>query len=427
MERPAGENQNLEITPRKAVGKSVGKDGPLLVRIGNVTVKVYRRLRGPYTIWEIADYSGGKRRLRSFNDEAEARKEATRIARALATGQTVAAGMSAQQMASFGRAIQLLQGTQVPLEIAAASFAEAFNILGANRIVEAARFFSERQLLFASPIPVPQVVEEFLAVRQTRDLSRRYLDDLDDRLGRFAKAFNCPIQSVSPDLLQRWLDGLGLKPQGYRNYRTVVHTFFEHAKARRYVAENPVHSVEKIKVRVEEIEILTPEEMQRLLAAARRTNSWLLPALALGGFAGLRSAEIERLTWAEIDRDHRIITVGANQAKTATRRIVPMPDNLVLWLDLIRNKKGPVWPHGPEAFYKAQQACADETEIDGMKPVRWKANGLRHSFASYRFAQIQDAGRVAGEMGNSPKVVHQRYRELVKPLDAARWFDLKPA
>ncbi len=45
----------------------------------------------------------------------------------------------------------------------------------------------------------------------------------------------------------------------------------------------------------------------------------------------------------------------------------------------------------------------------------------------YRFAQTGDAGRVAGECGNSAAVIHRHYRELVKPADAQRWFAVKPA
>ena len=37
-----------------------------------------------------------------------------------------------------------------------------------------------------------------------------------------------------------------------------------------------------------------------------------------------------------------------------------------------------------------------------------------------------DAGRVAGELGNSAKVVHRHYRELVNPADAVRWFNVNP-
>ena len=58
--------------------------------------------------------------------------------------------------------------------------------------------------------------------------------------------------------------------------------------------------------------------------------------------------------------------------------------------------------------------------------MKWKSNGLRHSFASYRFAQIGDAGRVAGECGNSAAVIHKHYRELVRPADAVKWFAVAP-
>ena len=70
---------------------------------------------------------------------------------------------------------------------------------------------------------------------------------------------------------------------------------------------------------------------------------------------------------------------------------------------------------------------ADETKgLKAQKPMTWKSNALRHSFASYRFAQTGDAGRVAGECGNSAAVIHRHYRELVKPEAAQRWFAVSP-
>ena len=56
----------------------------------------------------------------------------------------------------------------------------------------------------------------------------------------------------------------------------------------------------------------------------------------------------------------------------------------------------------------------------------WKPNGLRHSFASYRLADVQNAAQVALEMGNSASVVFRHYRELVKPADAVKWFNVRP-
>jgi hypothetical protein len=57
---------------------------------------------------------------------------------------------------------------------------------------------------------------------------------------------------------------------------------------------------------------------------------------------------------------------------------------------------------------------------------KWEGNELRHSYATYRLAETQDAARTALEMGNSPAILLAHYRELVGPEDAAKWFAVKP-
>ena len=73
-------------------------------------------------------------------------------------------------------------------------------------------------------------------------------------------------------------EGKALSPQSYKNYRTVLHTLFEFAVARGYAADNPVEGVEKLKVRNGDVEIFTPVEIARLLAAAQELVP-RLPAL----------------------------------------------------------------------------------------------------------------------------------------------------
>ncbi len=59
--------------------------------------------------------------------------------------------------------------------------------------------------------------------------------------------------------------------------------------------------------------------------------------------------------------------------------------------------------------------------------IEWPNNVLRHSYATYRLAQCQDASRVALEMGNSPQMLFRNYRELADEHDAAAWFAIAPA
>ena len=79
-----------------------------------------------------------------------------------------------------------------------------------------------------------------------------------------------------------------------------------------------------------------------------------------------------------------------------------------------------------ETAAATEVAANQEQGVKQQAAAKWKKNALRHSYASYRFAQLLDAGRVAGELGNSAAVVHKHYREIVKPADAAKWFGLVP-
>src|SRR5262249_44443000 len=121
------------------------------------------------------------------------------------------------------------------------------------------------------------------------------------------------------------------------------------------------------------------------------------PCIALSAFAGLRSEEILRLEWADIERRPGFIEVGAHKAKTATRRIVPITDNLERWLALAPRTHERVWPFSRDRFFKALRNTADKARL------AWKQNGLRHSFISYRLALVQDVNRVALEAGTSPQ------------------------
>jgi len=60
----------------------------------------------------------------------------------------------------------------------------------------------------------------------------------------------------------------------------------------------------------------------------------------------------------------------------------------------------------------------------------WPNNALRHSFASYHLAHFKKAGvaELSLEMGHTnADLVFQHYRELVKPKDAKRYWNIVPA
>jgi site-specific recombinase XerD len=389
----------------------------------------------------VANYADGEhRRFDSYKDEATALDAADTLAKRLDKRDYVAASMTREQAIDYASGEEALKPYGIKVGAGAIALASWLKILGDLANIHAAvKYFRERHK-HTEKKPVPKVVEELLKVKKARGASERYLADLKGRLERFAEDCNKDCCNITTADIQDWLDGLkskdkAISPQSYRNFRTVLHTLFEFAGARGFASDNPVQSVEKLKVRNGDVEIFTPAEIARLLESARANYPDFLPCLAIGAFAGLRSAEIERLTWEDIDFTARHIVVGASKAKTASRRIVPLHPSLSTWLADYANREGKIWRDSSVLFYKRQEAVAAATAVEvdekkgikAQKAVQWKSNALRHSYASYRFAQTADAGRVAGELGNSAAVVHRHYRELVKPAEAERWFAVLPS
>jgi integrase len=282
---------------------------------------------------------------------------------------------------------------------------------------------------------VQQVFEEYLQAKSNREkesddspgLSHRYIKDIRYRCGRFADAFQCAIHEVTAPQVEDFLHGLKLSPRSYINFRRVLKMMFDYARRRGYIPkdQDPFEDVERIKDFGSEIAIYTPAEMKRLLQAA---DTDYLPCLALGGFAGLRSSEIERLCWEDVFQEDGFIEIRKGKTKTRTRRIIPISENLSKWLSPYASRTGKVWPFSHEGFYDAQQDTAARTAInnEGLPALKWKQNALRHSFISYRLATIQNANQVALESGNSVNIIFAHYRELVRPKEAEQWFSIIP-
>jgi len=147
----------------------------------------------------------------------------------------------------------------------------------------------------------------------------------------------------------------------------------------------------------------------------------LLPYVAIGAFAGLRRAELERLDWSEIDFESGLIEVTARNSKTAQRRFVTMQPNLREWLLPLRQHKGNVTPTNcfRQSFEQAREAA-------GIS--EWPENALRHSFASYHLAHFKNAAATAMECGHhDSRITYRHYRELVKPKEAECYWNIKPA
>jgi integrase len=394
-----------------------------LVTQGAVTLKVYQVNRGQRTIFSVSDREHGRRRLRQFGRLEKALGWAATRAKELDRGKNPSVTLSNVEGAIYERAKKLIAPTGRAMDQVASEYAEVRAILGETAsLKDAAVFFAERRL-HVSQRAVPEVVEELLRERSHKSVA--YVRDIRQRLRRLAKSMTGPISSVTRGDLTAWLRAQPGSSRNHDNFRQALVTLFRFAQRQGYLPEGKTEA-EKTETRDSgdegEIGIFAPDEMRRLLVAARAD---VRPFLVLGAFAGIRTAEIKRLDWSEINFATGYIEIKKAKAKTRGRRLIKMQPNLIEWLKLDLKSSGPVTGLARPEKTAGDVICR-ATKTPGQTSVVWKRNGLRHSYCTYRMAAVQNEHTVSSEMGNSPTMVYQSYRELATREQGIEWFSILP-
>jgi integrase len=219
-------------------------------------------------------------------------------------------------------------------------------------------------------------------------------------------------------MIEDFLKKLNVGARTRNNIRNSLVTLFQYARAHGYLPKHQrteAEDVPRAKDRGGAIGILKPKELVKLLAKAPNSEATLF--LSIGAFAGVRTAEMIRLTWEDFNFERGHIIVGKEKSKTATRRLIPILPNLAQWLAPYLGMTGLLFSGGH---------VPDRVIAFAKQYVKWPNNVLRHSFASFRLAATHDAAKVALEMGNSPSMLFSNYRELADEKEADEWFKIVP-
>jgi len=383
-----------------------------------------------YDSFLVCYIQAGQRVRRRAATLDEARDLAMSAARQLGGGMGHAATLTPGQVADFHAAEQILR--QHPGRSLAAVVAEwdaANKALGAGSIVAACEAQAKANSKRSGFIPtlVADVYSKFLEGLEKDGASVRYIEDCKSRMGQIKDTFRGFIHAVEMSDLEAWLNAKKISIKTRKNYRTAAVTLWSFAKAKGYLPRDQQTEAELLPNRKRtkaaklsaEIGVYEPADLRKILAHA---PAHLLPVFAIGAFAGLRSAELHRLTWENIRPS--FIQVDADDSKNAVKRHAPVPIALKEWLAKVKRGEDD------------QRICSRFTHENALARAMTKAvrdagvepvlNGLRHTFCSARVAATDDVKQTSREAGNGVAIIIKHYVKVMTKAKASAWFNVRP-
>jgi integrase len=389
----------------------------LKVKAGSAVVPIYRTACKGRLRYTLSFYRDGRRMRKMFNDLESAKKEALFVAQRIQSGMQHVTDLKPHERDTFKAAEALLEKLGIPLYAAVEDYVRARTLAGSESLSVMAMEYSKMFGKIVRRATVPEVVAELLRIKEQDGASVAYLGQLRTTLNRFATKFPGPILEVTGPEVDAWLRSLDIAAVTRNSMLRCIKVLFSFAKAQNYLPDEKntaVEQMQQVRVKSEDTTIFSPEEMAKLLHHAPPD---LVPILAIGAFAGIRMAELERLDWKAVDLERRFIEVRAGQAKTASRRVIPISDNLAAWLTPLE-RKGKI--------VRTKELQTHVPALARALKMEWPRNVLRDSFISYRIAIVQSADQVALEAGNSASIIFKHYRELTTPEVAEKWFGILP-
>ncbi len=401
-----------------------------------ITVRIRPTMKDG-TEYFVCDYRvNGKRKLVWRSTLADARQAASDAVDRITEGQADVLQLTSTDAHAYLRARDALP-PGLRLDKAAMDHAEVLQILaGRATPAEAARDWMKRNAVALPRISVADAVQKLKDQSKADGKSDVRRKQIAGVLDRFEENIVADVHTLTPTVVSQYLSAMSLSEKSKKNHRDVLGYFSRWLVLHGYLAKGTdlLEGVQKYSGRkFGKISTYTPQEMAKLLIGAQESDPRMIPSLALGAFAQMRTSEISRIDWEAIDFDddgrnskpEPQIVIASDITKNGEEgeadRATPMKANLRAWLELYRKDKGKVCPFSEKQIAKHWQKVAEAAGLP------WKKNALRHTCISARIAECRDVPRVADESGNSPKVIRDNYRKVkFKERDAVLWFSITP-
>jgi len=195
-------------------------------------------------------------------------------------------------------------------------------------------------------------------------------------------------------------------PQSRYSVRSDLHQFYAYAVANELLGADPTDGVPAPKLPRRAASPIDPAVVARLIDAARGLDRLVL---MLAACAGLRISEIAALDGADVDLEHRVLTVRAG--KGGSDSTVPIIDELASELER--------WPSSGRLVPMCGASVGDRIRrLLRRHGVAGRPHDLRHTFATVMAERLNgNLYAVAALMRHAEVATTQRYvpRPVVDP------------
>lgn len=392
-------------------------------KLSKKKVRIKNRAGKKEVFWKvISPKLGGGSTRRFFKDETEANTHFEQQETQIKNWGTAGASMDEKLRGEALRANEILS----PLGLS---------------LFDAARHYAAHISASRGGLLLSKAVEQFKKTREGAEYSPIYQKALAHHLDRFAETFpDKTSRNITPSEIDSFLSGCGAV-ESVKTYRKYIKALFNFLVTEGQCDKNPVRKG-KVEETAYHVEILTPHQCARLLAAC---DAETLPSVAIGMFCGLRSSEIARLDWSKVNLPEEIIIIDSTVArKTGSRRVVPIPAPCKEWLSANAKESGPVQPAdfrkrfdyarvkaGFAPSFSDRKDPSLQSLLKAAKTRKaplapWPSNCLRHSAISYAMAACGDHSKVASWAGNSPAMIKKHYDSQAMPSASVHFYSILP-
>jgi integrase len=188
--------------------------------------------------------------------------------------------------------------------------------------------------------------------------------------------------------------------------------FLDYCVARHWLTDNPLRAIRAPRARDTDVDVLTDEQLQSLLAHADAITRVILVIL-LG--SGMRLGELERLRWSDVHGDELVLHGKGGKV----RRVAPGRAAMAAMLSLPRTQ-ATVLPFGRSGIDYHLRLLAKKARI----PLH--AHQIRHTFADHFIRSggtVEDLAHILGHANLATTMIYIRRHQQERALQAQRLYN----